>query len=61
MTKLKKLLDERNLSQVDLVKKTGIRSGTINRYVCGTRSPNLKNAIIIAKALDIPVEDLLNH
>ena len=57
-TYLKRLLDERGLSQVDLAKLTGIRASTISDWINGKYLPKQDKRLLIAKALDISPDRL---
>ncbi len=41
-----------------VAKKACISSATIYAYISGVRTPNLDNALKIAKVLNLPVEQL---
>lgn len=59
-TKLKQLLKQRGLKQEWLAKEARIGSTALSRIVQGKADPSLKNALRIAKALGVKVEDLWN-
>jgi phage repressor protein C with HTH and peptisase S24 domain len=52
-------MKEKNINQTNLSEITGISTKTIQRYIKGESSPDLKNLEKIAKALEIPIEKLL--
>lgn len=56
---LQSLLDERYLTQSELAKLTGITKGAISRYVSGKQMPTIKNAINIAEAFGMTLDELL--
>lgn len=56
---LSKLLKERGLKQTDLVNLTGIPSSLISNYIKGVKIPRLKNALKIANALGVSLEELM--
>lgn len=51
--RLKKALDIRNMTQADLVKKTGIGKSSISTYLSGDYEPKQKNTYKLAKALNV--------
>lgn len=57
-TKLKKLLKQRGLKQEWLAKEARIGATALSRIVQGKASPSLRNALRIAKALGVSVEDI---
>ena len=56
---LSDIMKEKNINQTNLSEITGISTKTIQRYIKGESSPDLKNLEKIAKALEIPIEKLL--
>ena len=57
---LKKLREERRLSQMEIVRRTGLDRTTVPKYEKGVRSPNLKSILLIADALDIPASEFID-
>ena len=57
-TKLQLILKTEGRSQTWLAKRTGKSVGQINQYVLGEVEPGMKNMVLIAQALDRPVEDI---
>jgi len=53
---LHKLRKEKGLTQQDLAKKAGVSQQLIGHYENGIRAPKLEKAILLAKALGVPVE-----
>ncbi len=51
--RLKKALELREMTQADLVKKTGIGKSSISTYISGEYKPKQKNTYKIAKALNV--------
>lgn len=51
--RLKKALYIRNMTQADLVKKTGIGKSSISTYLSGSYEPKQKNTYKLAKALNV--------
>ncbi|MDO4302139.1 MAG: helix-turn-helix domain-containing protein [Clostridia bacterium] len=51
--RLKKALELRNMTQADLVKKTGIGKSSISTYISGEYEPKQKNTYKLAKALNV--------
>ncbi len=55
---LKKVRNEKGLSQVELAKIVGVSRNTISSIETGQYNPNAKLALIICIALDKKFEDL---
>ncbi len=54
-------LEMRNMTQSDLVKKTGIGKGAISCYLKGSYKPKQKNIFLIAQALDVSIGWLMGY
>lgn len=59
MHNIKKIRIELGLSQSEFAKKTGIKLKTLQFWEQGRRNPGVKNLTLIAKALDLKIEDLI--
>lgn len=57
-TKLSELLEEKGMKQADLSRITGIPTSLISNYLNGIKSPSLSNAVALATALNVTVDDL---
>ena len=57
--RLRRLRRERNLSQEELARRSGISRGTIARIELGEQSPRYETIVALAKGLQVPVERLL--
>lgn len=57
-TKLAELLEEKGMKQADLSRITGIPTSLISNYLKGIKSPSLSNAVALASALNVTVDDL---
>lgn len=57
-TKLSELLEEKGMKQADLSRITGIPTSLISNYLKGVKSPSLSNAVVLASALNVTVDDL---
>lgn len=55
---LRSLLESRGLKQADLCRMTGIDTGLMSNYMSGKKAPSLSNAITIANALSISLDEL---
>lgn len=55
---LRSLLESRGLKQADLCRMTGIDTGLMSTYMSGKKAPSLSNAILIASALNISLDEL---
>ena len=58
---LKLLLLEKNMKQADLCRMTGIQTSLMSEYINGRKSPTIGNAILIADALNISLDDLVGR
>ena len=56
---MKKKREELGLSQTDLARKLGCPQSNVSRLESGLRSPNLRELVGLATALDTPLSDLL--
>lgn len=59
--RLKIVLQERNISQVDLAKKLGYTSAAINRWCQNLTQPDNKTMVEIAKYLKVSIDFLLGN
>ncbi len=59
--RLKELREEKNLSQVQLSKETGIGQSSINYYESGLRSPNVITLVILSRYFGVTVGYLLGE
>lgn len=57
-TRLSKLLEEKGMKQAELSRITGIPTSLISNYMKGIKSPSLSNAVALASALNVTVDDL---
>ena len=60
-TRIADLLREHGLKQADLCRKTKIPTSLMSNYVRGKVSPTLDNAIAIADALDVTLDELVGR
>ena len=56
--KLRELRNRRKWSRPDLAKKAGISAKAIEKYETGEREPTANSVVLLAEALDVPVETL---
>lgn len=56
--RIRKIIDSKGWTQVDLSEKTGIGQAHLSRIVSGKLVPNLKTLERIAEALEVPVAAL---
>lgn len=61
MTPLKRLLFERQLTNRWLAERTGMTETAVSLIVNGKRVPSLENALRIARALGVSVEELWGY
>ncbi len=59
--RLKRILEQRNLSQKELAEMSGTTGATISRYVNEDRIPNADFLLRIAEALNVSVDYLLGN
>lgn len=57
--RIKSCLKENNLTQKNLSDITGITECLISRYASGERTPNIKNLVRLAKALNTTTDYLV--
>lgn len=57
--RLRRILDFKNISQLELSEKTGISQVAISKYIRGKRTPSFYNADKIARALGCSVTELI--
>lgn len=56
--RLKRKMDERFMSQMELSELTGLSTAMLSRYMNGKAMPSIRNAGLIARALDCSVYEL---
>lgn len=64
MTHLKGLFEilvSRGMSQADLCRISGLSSGALSNYMNGNRVPSVTNAITIANALGVTLDELVGR
>lgn len=57
--KIKKLRLQLGLSQSEFAEKTKIKKKTLQFWEQGRRNPGIKNLTLIAKALNLKIEELI--
>jgi transcriptional regulator with XRE-family HTH domain len=57
-SRLKEILKEKGIKQRELIEMAGLSEPNISRYVNQQRIPSVYNAVKIAKALTMAVEDI---
>ena len=55
---LNRLMEEKNIKQIDLCRETGIPTSAMSHYVRGDSDPSFTRAIRIAKALGVTTDEL---
>ena len=59
--KLKRIMNDKKISAVSLINKSGLSQATISRYLTGTACPKRNVAkLALAKALEVPVSELFD-
>ena len=58
-TRLKRFMQEKNMTQRKLAKATGLTDVTISRYTNGTRLPGADELLKLSNALSVSVDDLI--
>lgn len=61
MTSLRKMREEKGMSQIELAKKINVKSNTISQYESDKRTPNATMLKKIAYVLNCTVDDLLKE
>ena len=59
--RLKEAMEDLNIKQTDLVRKTGLDKSLISNYLSGKYKPKQNNLYLIAKALDVNPKWLLGY
>ena len=57
---LKRIREDKGLTQATLAQKANTSIRAIQNYEAGLRTPNVNVALRIAKALNVPVEEIFN-
>jgi transcriptional regulator with XRE-family HTH domain len=57
--RLAQLLEEREMTQLDLAARVGVTRAAMSRYVSGDREPRFVTLVRIAEELDVHVDELL--
>ena len=58
-TRLKKLLEEKKITQSELARRSGLNQATISKYANNKIEMSLSNAYIIARCLGVEIIELL--
>lgn len=58
-TRLKRFMQEKNMTQRKLAKATGLTDVTISRYTNGTRLPGADELLKLSNALSVSADDLI--
>lgn len=61
LNRIKSVLAELDISQIELAKKIGKSYCTINAYCCNRKQPSLEQLVEIATALGVEPKDLLSN
>ena len=59
-SRISELLNKSGMTQRELAEKIGVTEVTLSRYITGKRTPKGPLIVKIAKALDVPVEHLID-
>ena len=59
--RLRKIREEKGLSQADLAQKTGLQPSAVSHFETGRRSPSFENLRALADALGISTDHLLGR
>jgi putative transcriptional regulator len=59
MNRIKEVLLEKHLKQIELSSTLGLAKSTVSQWVCGKTQPSLPMLFKIAEALDCDVIDLI--
>ena len=58
--RLRVLLEDRGMSQVELAERAGVTRQAVNNYMTQGTSPGLSTAVSIARALGVSIGDLVD-
>ena len=58
--RLRVLLADRGMSQVELAERSGVSRQAVNNYMTRGNSPSLSTAVSIARVLGVSVDDLVD-
>lgn len=56
--RVKKIMDERNITQAELARRAGMSRSVVNNMLKGTRNPSLFTALMVARALNTSLDEL---
>lgn len=59
--KLKKIREDRNISQKELAEMTDLTQSAISQFETGTSNPNKRTLKILANALNVTYDELLDR
>ena len=59
MSKIREILEEKKISQAELVRRTGISKNQISNFILAKNDITLKRAKKIADALEVKIDDLI--
>lgn len=59
--RLARIMRNKGISQSELCRRSGIATSAMSHYVRGETEPSFTKVIAIARALDIPVDDLADN
>lgn len=57
---LKRAIEDSDMSQAEIARKTGLGQGTISRYLTGDRSPKAYHITELSKVLGVSTDDLID-
>jgi DNA-binding transcriptional regulator YiaG len=57
--KIKKIREQLGLSQSEFATKTQIKKKTLQFWEQGRRNPSVKNLMLVSKALNLKIEELI--
>ena len=60
LNRIKKVLDDKGISQTWLSKKLDKSFNTVNAYVCNRSQPNLETLLHISQILEVYLKDLIS-
>lgn len=59
--RLKELMEEENLNQVQLAKRTGLAQNTISAWLAKKKEPSIRSLWILADCFDVTVDYLIGR
>lgn len=59
--RLRELMNERNLNQVKLAEKSGVKQNTISAWLLKKKEPNIRSLWLLADCFDVDIDYLVGR